>query len=65
MIAFNSQKISQQINTGFLISHHVTVQVAAVVTGYIIKALYEQCGLKIKKPVFEQFIPLGGCILLP
>ena len=39
MISFNTQNVSQQSNTGFLINQHITVQAAAKVTGYNIQYL--------------------------
>jgi hypothetical protein len=39
MISFNSPNISQQSQTGILINRHITVQVAADVTGYNIQYL--------------------------
>ena len=39
MISFKSPYIPPQINTGILISKHITVQAAAEVTGYNIQYL--------------------------
>jgi excisionase family DNA binding protein len=39
MISFNSPGISQQSNTGILITQHITVQAAAEVTGYNLQYL--------------------------
>lgn len=39
MISFNFPDISQQSNTGILITQHITVQAAAEVTGYNLQYL--------------------------
>ena len=39
MISFNFPNISQQSNTGILVSRHITVQAAAETTGYNIQYL--------------------------
>ena len=39
MVSFNSPNISQQSNTGILITQHITVQAAADTTGYNIQYL--------------------------